>query len=439
MMVEPNKLPSGDELTGGGADDDVIRHTAADDLGVIPAGNADEAVAFITRVIDYAKSRITAKAAPLTAPAVFIFVKYPSRTARKHGMNRIRAFYVNPIWAVEGALHVANAALGEVFELTQACTDPRSAFDKVVSLGLHECPTVILLPDPNAIILCPYGVESEDACTHIPLRSEPVTVQAVDLFLSRFHESWLETPHHHTKIWHDKDTFVPLDRTEKRIQDLLFPYARASFGDTHNVREEDDTKSGRSDITITPKAPTMAGGSCVLELKVLRAKRYHEQPTKAKNCPPAVNAQAVSGGITQALNYRRDLAVNLAFLCCYDMRRKHNDDAIIRRFDKDAKVADVRLRRYFLFNSAEAYRDAQPGAVPKPSDTTKKAAHRKGRNMSRAVPDARAQQRANSLRKPANRDTSVEKGTLPASTLRGAPAARRTRRSSPGEKGPNTP
>jgi hypothetical protein len=279
-------------------------------------------------------------------------------------LPRLRGFRFDKQHDIDGAVYVAGSALNDVYELRAAGRDLNAVFERLISVGLGVRPTVVILGGGHEAVLCPNGVENEQTSARIPLRSVTVSRASVDSLLNEFYENWLQTPQDFAPVWHSARRRVPVENTEKVIEGLLFPFARATFRTTHVVRREDEMLSGRADISILPRPDRIASGSCVVELKVLRSRRYHLDPGKAATCPAAVNEQAIVDGLNQGLSYRQDLSCELAFLCCYDMRSE-NSDTILQQYATEASTKKVDLRRYYLYGSSKEYRGSKPDAVPR--------------------------------------------------------------------------
>jgi hypothetical protein len=358
---------TGDDATGirvgGGAIEELIRETAKSDVVRLPAAAAGDPAAFMAEVISYARERSARPGAMLTAPAVFILSEYPARIAEEQGLPRVRGFKVSFDNDISGGVYITGSGLGEVYGAPADCSSVNAVFEELTRRSLHTLPAVILLPGTE-VIDCRQGAINEDRCVTIPIQWEPVTVASVDFFLDGFYRSYIQRPHEGAPIWHDRNRHVPSKGTEQVIQKLLIPVARAFFSTTHHVNDETDVDSGRLDVSLLPYDPAVAGGSCVLELKVLREKAFRQNAKLARPYADRENAEALRKGITQALNYRRDLRCEHAFLCAYDMRKDYTNQELLERFAGDAVANNVLVRRFFAFTSAEAYRRAQPGAVP---------------------------------------------------------------------------
>lgn len=345
---------------GGGAVDELVRLAAQADVGKLPVASASDPTAFVTEVVKFARAR--ARRGPaLSAPVVFVFSAYPASEAARLGFQRALGFKTHFERDVSGVVVVSAASLGEAFVSLPTCTDIASAFATLAELGLGRLPTVIVEPGGD-LVECRRGALADGECVRYPIRTLPVTVESIDEMLNRFYRHWIERPTDASPIWHDKERFVPCDRAERVIQGLLVPYATSVFEETHIVRPEDNVRSGRSDVVVQPYNAEVAGGSALLEMKVLRARHFDVDARAASRCSDSENAKAVAKGITQAVNYRRDHQCDHAFVCAYDLRDADDDD-VIARHRPQAIARNVHLRRYFAYNSSDAFRRAQPGAA----------------------------------------------------------------------------
>lgn len=350
---------------GGGASTDVVRETAARDSANIPTAAASDPLAFTTSVLDYVQDRRLRNGGQLgmTKPAVFVFADYPRSEADARGFQRVQGFVFASARDISGALHVSSASLTDVFELRDKCDTVEQAFEALSAARLDDKPSVIILPDANEAIVCSEGSRNEALCGRVSLVQSTLSDEAISALLTTFYEVWLRVPEDYARIWHgDASLRVPVERAEKAIQRLLFPFARSTFRSTHDVRREDDTPAGRADITIIPLPDQQSPDACVLELKVLRAKHFNVDPQNARRCPATVNEAAIVEGINQAVNYRREKHLSMAYLCCYDCRDA-DDNAVIDQYAGQAVTANVRCCRYFLYASEQEFRNAQPDAV----------------------------------------------------------------------------
>ena len=349
---------------GGGAAEEVLRETAQREVDNIPTGSAGDPSTFVTAVLDYLQDR-RAKTNGLlgfSGVAVFVSPPYPQREASARDFERVPGFQFAWNRNIGGAIHVVGANLGEVFELPSQCSANDGAFAAMLRLRLHEWPAVIADADGSQAIICPGGTQNESGSLKVRLQDAPMTSAAVDGLLTDFYENWLITPNESAPVWHHPGRRVPAENAEKAVQRLLFPFARATFRKTHDVRKEDDTMAGRADITLMPRADRPSPESCVLELKVLRERHFHSDSHQAAACPPTVNEQAVVDGINQGMMYQRQLHNTMTYLCCYDFRAA-DDDTILSKYASDAASKGITCRRYYLYASAPEYRTAQPGAL----------------------------------------------------------------------------
>ena len=83
----------------------------------------------------------------------------------------------------------------------------------------------------------------------------------------------------------------------------------------------------------------------VLELKVLRG-------------PAAKDSEATTEGLSQGYYYRKDLGLPFATLALFDVANPPSDDAAPLLTGQSAlHVAEVRVKRYPMYDSPKAWRD----------------------------------------------------------------------------------
>ena len=109
--------------------------------------------------------------------------------------------------------------------------------------------------------------------------------------------------------------------SEGRKENRRIPLAvsKALHQRSHVIRCEDWNDDGRADITFTPKSRTGATGSCVLELKVLRA-RYPSTSAEDSELVPTLtttvrSARASNGQLRIALSSDATGRICAATIC----------------------------------------------------------------------------------------------------------------------------
>jgi hypothetical protein len=341
-------------LIGGGASADTVAATVSEELAELPAGPAGDSLTFTTAILDYLVTRDVSGAAPaINVPAVFVFSEYPARDAKRLGCTRRRGFRIDIQHDISGSLYITGSEVSDVYEVPAKSVDLDSLLQRVEDVQVPG----------KQIVLCPEGTVNERSYAPIGLKSAVVSKNAIDEFLTDFHQEYLQTPRDFALVWHtDPRHRVPVEHAEKAIERLLFPVARVMFLKTHIVRRQDESPSGRADISVTPRTDRTATGSCILELKVFRSKHYNANPAKALACAPSINEEALVDGLNQAKEYRRDLGTQFTFLCCFDFRTSETD-TLLAKYEPEAARLDVVLRRYYLYSSAKEFRSGQPGAA----------------------------------------------------------------------------
>jgi hypothetical protein len=113
------------------------------------------------------------------------------------------------------------------------------------------------------------------------------------------------------------------------------------------VLSQTNLTAGRTDLMFLQKqhvgAPSLSG---IVELKVLRG-------------PLAEDRSATTEGLSQGYYYRREVEVPFATLALYDVSSAPtNDTAPLLEGQDDDHVSVVRVRRFPIFDSPKAWRDA---------------------------------------------------------------------------------
>jgi hypothetical protein len=149
------------------------------------------------------------------------------------------------------------------------------------------------------------------------------------------------------KMWSDgKLVGHAEDEIERHIKGQLDMYF-AGREKRIKILSQTSMTAGRADLIFLQRAatggPRMIG---VLELKVLRG-------------PAAKDKDAAQEGLSQGYQYRRDLELPFATLALFDVaERPSGDVAPLLDGQIPEHVAEVRVRRFPIYNSPKAWRDA---------------------------------------------------------------------------------
>lgn len=209
----------------------------------------------------------------------------------------------------------------------------------------------LMLSDLNHLFLWPNGIDSSD-CIEIELHDDyEIDEHKIDRLLQSFYD-------HRAKQglywWKDASKFITAENPEKLVQLDLWAFM-LQLAETARVVIEAPVDSGRADVTIRPRSPSVNSKSCVLELKTIRS--FHT-PTTSKPATKIADSQNESwacSGVQQAAAYRDAESLDLAFLCVYDFR-KLNDPDIDLEIQKNATLYNVFNRRYWISSTHKAYR-----------------------------------------------------------------------------------
>lgn len=257
---------------------------------------------------------------------------------------------------VTGHIHAVSPALSG-FSLEVEGGDD-ALFGALEVHGLAELPTIIYTPHRghSTISQYPRGIAHEDECEDSDLDDEAPSLDAILQAINQAYDKELITPDQMRKglLWKDAPKFWAVDEAEFRVQDVVRLVLLGRFLRCQ-VRQEQPGKEGRTDLEIVSERGTMAGHvihHAVLEMKVLRERGS----TGLKYQDKEINVH-VRDGLEQAHAYGLKRNMREKILCCFDMRATdRGDDAVFAHVTDDAAQLKVVLRRWFLYNSSEAYR-----------------------------------------------------------------------------------
>lgn len=123
------------------------------------------------------------------------------------------------------------------------------------------------------------------------------------------------------------------------------------------VRSEQPSTIGRTDVELIQTWRLSPGHEirhALIELKVLRSYGSTGRPVSDK-----VIRRHISQGVRQAAQYGNANNSKIRMLCCYDMRQEDvSDTMFFSEFYMPCETRQVCLKRYFLYNSSEALRQA---------------------------------------------------------------------------------
>jgi hypothetical protein len=348
----------------GGADLATVAETAIADLGSVPAVDSQFPLGMVLPLIRYVRRWLSGRAPDAIGeqPAVFVFSEYPRIDRETQKAVPHSHLYANLAHDIQGRVHFSSAQLKYASSIVVGFDSLDAVQADLAGRGLIERPTAIILPDRRVLLWCPRGVADEDTTAEFEIPDEvaDVTQESVERALRHFHKRHAEVPDPDLEFWKDPGRFVPGADLERTIQKYLHLVLSSWFCDSTVIKEA-TFKAGRIDLVIYAYLGTDAPlvVACNLELKVLKSKHYCDHPPSASRCSRAENEDAVIKGVDQAAETKEELKSPVAFLCCYDVRDT-DDESIMACVVAAAARRNVFCRRYFMYNSKESFRRAQP-------------------------------------------------------------------------------
>lgn len=225
-------------------------------------------------------------------------------------------------------------------------------------LGGVEAVTIHATPAGQVLSYYPGGL-SDDSTKATVLLEEEVTLGKILGIADRIHKQTLITPNMHSggvQLWSKPEKFWVETSAEVRIQSYVRCGLSAVLWNCDIEPEHVTGPAGRLDLEIIKRSTRKT--VAVLELKVLRS--YGARGGAQSD---AHNARWAEKGVLQARAYCNERHGEYAVLCCYDMRINSADGACMRAAERKAARLAVVVRRWKLYPTNDAYRDAQEKAV----------------------------------------------------------------------------
>lgn len=322
----------------------LLQTVASEDMDHVPPDFDDQARFVICAV------RAVARRPPQECLSVFVYSDAPLPEGILHGFARI-AHMQDGHGTVEGmaVLTGRDANNGSCRALAGATVV--DLMEELVALKLDTRPTVIWDGAARTATVYAGGVaeDSNHVRFYVPQSDDDLTQDEVCTALNIAYEDNLKNPSGRTvKLWiKGKLVGTAEDEIERHLKGQLFMYF-AGQGRPISVFSQTNTSAGRTDLLFwqRPKSgnPRLSG---VLELKVLRG-------------PFSADRTATTEGLSQGYYYRKALAVPFATLALYDVADPPSDDPQPLLSGQDAEhVAEVRVRRFPIYDSPKEWRDAK--------------------------------------------------------------------------------
>jgi len=223
--------------------------------------------------------------------------------------------------------------------------------DLLEECGLRDRLTVFWDGGARSATVYPNGIADDLEYIRfvVPIANDDVTQDDVCEFLNLAYNDNLKNPSGHTiKLWRDSKLIVQAeDEIERHLRGQMAIHF-AGRPKRVKVLHQMSTTAGRTDLVLVQippgKKPELLG---VIELKVLRG-------------PAGDDLKVVIKGLSQAFEYRDDIKMPFATLALYDVTANPTADmsAIEPSLDANQKNL-VRIRRFPIFNSPEAWRQSR--------------------------------------------------------------------------------
>lgn len=293
-----------------------------------------------------------------TAPTIFVMAPVPNIDGLilddQPMFDRGRVELAGCIW-----FGAARLAKGVGISLPNGSDKQQFAY-VTDSLGVGALPTIYYdaAHDDNTMRIYPKGLGDPDDCQELSLDSTKLTLDYVKKLLDILHEQLLMTPtasESAPDLWENKDKCFPVHESEKGIQKILYSAltGQLAFAPIW-VKQEGTSVMGRYDFRLDEQDPTDSSKwihHAILELKVVKSFTHTGNPV-----PETTNRNAVTDGVNQANEYRKDHSCRMAALCCYDMRKTPDvAGAVAHEIDR-AKKLDVALWAWPIYPTSKKAR-----------------------------------------------------------------------------------
>lgn len=264
---------------------------------------------------------------------------------------------------VVGRIWFVNEAVRTGHYIEDICDDDDALFDTICTqMGLGDRPTVIF--DPRLatpeLRFYPDGLSNDDTCIVHAISDTEVSPDSINRVVERIYNSSFITPDAQVSgglsVWENPRQCWPSRKAEAIIQSHLKTGLATYFFDC-DIRHEQPSRAGRLDLEIERSDPNnyfTIIRLAVIELKVLRSFRYNGRAT-----PSAAISRWIAKGVRQVAAYQSEWRAQMGFLMCFDMRDTDTGEQCFSHVASLARDQSVCLSRWFLYNSSEAYREAE--------------------------------------------------------------------------------
>ena len=328
---------------------DLLRAVVSENIDAIPDEFSDQE-RFILGSIRAAAGRVD-----VSAMCAFFYSEASSPETAPFGFSRI-AHMQDRHGRIGGCIIATNQdANNGMSRLCQSCT-PAEIMNEIEGLGFGERCAVIWDPNVRAATIYPAGVSASDTHVRKTIASHDADLSQDDVCaaLDQTYNENLKNPSAHTiKLWSKNEL---IERAEDEIERHIKGQLTMFFVGSQRlikILSQTNTTAGRTDLIFLQKSPQ--GGPCmmgVLELKVLRGSEER-------------NKRDTEEGLAQGYFYRFELWLPFATLALLMSLSPLRDDVkSLLEGQKSEHIAEVRVRRYPIYDTPKAWRDAGGPEMP---------------------------------------------------------------------------
>ena len=343
------------DQVGGASDLEAISETVRLDSASLPIVPATSSAALPVDLIDLLRQWLQNGLEPSAVPIAFLVA--PS--IRSISGERIRLFHMPAGRTLHpGAIYICSHGLGEAV-LPQPAAPTFEAWNAAIdSLDVGLLPAVVYSHADHRFSWFPFGLDNPDTRFDellIVADGRPVEQRSLSDLLNRLHQTHWVTPTAGGRHWEVADQFVPADHAERGFQEHVLIACKLQFIH-HRTFAEVTGPAGRCDVVLMPITDlTGFQERAVIEMKVVKDFSFAPSGTTARPFGMSRNKAAVRKGISQALTYAHDNGCGVKIVCVCDMRQR-DDGALLSPYLSFASRHHIDVRRYFIFNSADAFR-----------------------------------------------------------------------------------
>lgn len=321
----------------------MLEAVVAEDLDQIPT-DFDDVARFVICSVRSAARRLGGNGVTL-----FILSESPVTDGKSKGFARVMHMQ-DGHGDIEGGIVLTSRDANNGYICACGSASIECIVDKAEAFGFGALPAVFWDASVRVATVYPKGIECEAAHLRfsVPCSDRELTQDDVCEVLDLAYRDNLKNPSGHTiRLWDGgKLSSTAEEEIERHLkgQLALFFAGRAR---PIRVLSQTNTSAGRTDLILLQKTSTGEQRlSGVVELKVLRG-------------PIRRDREVTAEGLSQGYHYRRELELPFSTLALYDVTEHPTDDtAPLVAGQEERYLAEVRVRRFPLYGSPKAWRDA---------------------------------------------------------------------------------